>query len=259
MDLDVGLSEHLEGLREALAAFTDEARRAGLDAPVPTTPGWDVRHLVAHQGMVHRWAIGRIAGERVDTRAIENEALALEDPVTWLREGGLRLVTAIQEAPEDLETPVFLDDAPSPRRFWARRQCHETTIHSVDALAAALGRMPRAEDTWITRKMALDGIDELLTGFLSRKSSPLRTEKPVVFGIHPTDVERSWLVHVSAEPPVVERLDEGAPGRWHRHGRADVVLKAPAEVLYLALWNRTDELTAEGLELWRELARVTWT
>jgi hypothetical protein len=186
----------------------------------------------------------------VDTDALEAEGLETSDPLTWLHEGGLRLVSTLQEAPEDLEAPVFLDNAPSPRRFWARRQCHETTIHSIDAQAAALGRMPHAVDTWVTRKMSLDGIDELLRGFLTRERSPLRSADPVRFRIRPTDVDRSWLVHVSSAPPVVE-LD--------KRGHADVVLKAPAEVLYLALWNRTDELTADGFEMWRRLARVTWS
>ena len=64
---------------------------------------------------------------------------------------------------------MFLADAPSPRCFWARRQCHETTIHAVDALSASLGRYPVAADaSWIGTELALDGIDELLTGFLPR-------------------------------------------------------------------------------------------
>jgi uncharacterized protein (TIGR03083 family) len=250
VDLDVGLPEHLEGIREALAAFVDHARRAGLETPVPTTPEWTVRELVAHQGMVHRWAICNVLGEAADPRAFQAEGLAADDPVEWLHEGGLRLVDTLLEAPEDLEALVFLNDAPPPRRFWARRQCHETTIHSVDALAAALGRMPDADDTWVTRKMALDGIDELLTGFLTRTRSKLRSEQEITFGVRPTDVERSWLVRVSTEPPVVER---------NHRGHADVVLEAPAEVLYLALWNRTDELTTDGFEIWRDLARVTWS
>jgi len=34
--------------------------------------------------------------------------------------------------------------------------------------------------------------------------------------------------------------------------------KADAEQLYLALWNRSDEIQAEGFELWRKTAHVTW-
>jgi hypothetical protein len=182
--------------------------------------------------------------------AYEAEGLASADPVTWLHEGGLELVAALQDAPEDLDALVFLNHAPAPRLFWARRQCHETTIHSVDARAAALGRMPRAEETEITRAVALDGIDELLNGFHTREKSRLRSDQPIRFAVRPTDVDASWLVHVSQRPAVVER---------DTHGHADVVLEAPVEVLYLALWNRTDELSTEGLEIWRALAPVTWS
>jgi uncharacterized protein (TIGR03083 family) len=250
VDERVDFSEHLGALREALDGFVDHAHRAGLEARVPTTPGWTVRELVAHQGMVHRWATAMVQGTRVDADSLVAEGLASPDPVLWLREGGHRLITALQEAPEDLEAPVFLNDAPAPRRFWARRQCHETTIHSVDALAAALGRIPHAADTWITRQVALDGIDELLSGFLTRRRSRLRSEQPITFAVRPTDVDASWRVHVTSEPPVVER---------DARGHADVVLEGPAEALYLAVWNRSDEVSVEGFQLWRELARVTWS
>jgi hypothetical protein len=63
---------------------------------------------------------------------------------------------------------VFLNDAPPPRRFWARRQAHETTIHSVDAIAARSQRWPTASDVAIDPLLAADGIDELLMGFITR-------------------------------------------------------------------------------------------
>jgi uncharacterized protein (TIGR03083 family) len=250
VDIDLDFSEYLEGIRGALAAFIDYAHRAGLDAPVPTTPEWNLRQLISHQGMVHRWAIANLRAETPDVAAYEAEGLKAADPVTWLHDGGLRLIKTLQEAPEELDALVFLNNAPPARQFWARRQCHETTIHSVDALAASLGRMPRAEDTEITREVALDGVDELLRGFHTRDKSGLRSEASMRFGIRATDVDRSWVVHVSNKPPVVE---QGS------HENADVVLEAPAEVLYLALWNRTDELTTPGVEMWRHLARVTWS
>ncbi len=165
------LERHLAGVRDALDAFVGHATAAGVDAMVPTTPDWDVRRLVAHQGLVHRWAAATIAGERIDDDAVEREGLEAADPIGWLRVGGQRLLAVIEAAPADLQALVFLADAPAPREFWARRQCHETTIHAVDALAADLGRYPRAADTWIARDLALDGIDELLTGFLPRPRS----------------------------------------------------------------------------------------
>jgi uncharacterized protein (TIGR03083 family) len=245
------LEQHLDGFRQAVDAFVDSASAAGLAAAVPTTPDWDVRRLVAHQGLVHRWATGHLLGQRVDPVEVEEEGLATDDAVAWLRAGADRLASAVESAPDELEALVFLADAPSPKRFWGRRQCHETTIHAVDALSAVLGRYPRAADTWIDREVALDGIDELLTGFLPRPHSRLRAEDPLTIAVLPEDADERWLVAISSQPPVTARGlgDEDA----------DVVLRGSAVALYLTLWNRSDEVADERLELWAESVRVTWS
>jgi uncharacterized protein (TIGR03083 family) len=245
--------QHLEGLRTALVAFVRYVDRAGLAAAVPTTPDWTVRQLVAHQGMVHRWAAAVVRGETVEPEAIERQGRAAADPVEWLREGALEVARAINDAPESLEAPVFLNDAPPARQFWARRQCHETTIHAVDALAAALGRYPKAADTWISTELALDGIDELLTGFITRQRSRLRSEEPTSILVTPTDAGRSWLVRVGPGPATTERDPVvGEP--------AHVVLEGSAVALYLTLWNRSDEVMPAGeWDLWAEGAQVRWS
>ena len=248
---------HLDGLREALLAFVRYADRAGLAAPVPTTPDWTVRQLVAHQGMVHRWAAATIRSQPIDPDVVEREGRQSGDPLEWLRDGAIEVVQAIHDAPEDLDTVVFLRDAPPARPFWARRQCHETTIHAVDALSAALGRLPQADDTWIGRELAVDGIDELLTGFITRGRSRLRAEEPLTIAVRPTDTDRAWLVHVSDRPAVTDRL----PADWS--GEADVALTGPAVALYLTLWNRSDEVVPEGdgdsaWDLWTEGSPIRW-
>jgi uncharacterized protein (TIGR03083 family) len=245
------LEQHLAGVRRAVEAFTGSATTAGLGADVPTTPDWDVRRLLAHQGLVHRWATGHVLGDQVDPDAVEQEGLDSADPVAWLRQGADTLLTAIESAPDDLEAMVFLADAPAPKRFWARRQCHETTIHAVDALSAVLGRYPKAEDTWIESRVALDGIDELLTGFLPRPHSRLRAEDPMTIAVLPEDADARWLVAISELPPVTARGlgDE----------EADVVLRGSAVALYLTLWNRSDEVSDERFELWAESVRVSWS
>jgi uncharacterized protein (TIGR03083 family) len=244
------LEQHVDALRTAVHAFAASAMSAGLEAAVPTTPDWDVRRLVAHQGLIHRWATGHLVGEDVDVGAVEREGLRVSDPVAWLRAGAERLVETLEAAPDDLAALVFLADAPPPRRFWARRQCHETTIHAVDALSALLGRYPRSADTWVTRDVALDGLDELLTGFLPRPGSRLRTDEPMTIAVLPDDADQRWLVAVSNQAPVTARGlgDE----------EADVVLRGSAVALYLTLWNRSDEVTDESLEFWAESARVIW-
>ena len=252
------LPEHLAGLRAAVSAFAAHADRAGLEALVPTCPDWTVRRLLAHQGMVHRWAAASLRGERVDPDAFEQEGLAHGDPVEWLRDGAEALVAGIEAADEDVRTIVFLNDAPPPRRFWARRQCHESTMHAVDALSAALGRRPVAADSWIDPVLARDGIDELLGGFLTRNHSRLRCEDPVTVLVVPTDADESWRLDVSMRPAVCTRRTSA---EVDGDAVADVVLRAPSVALYLALWNRSDEVEAapDLAELWRSQSSVTWS
>lgn len=251
----ISLSGHLEGLREAMVSFVRSAERAGLAAPVPTTPDWTVRQLVAHQGMVHRWSAAMVRGEEVAPAVWDQEGQAAADPLEWLRDGAIEVVSTIVAAPADLEALVFLADAPPARPFWARRQCHETTIHAVDALSAELGRYPVAADAgWIGADLALDGIDELLTGFLPRRFSRLRSEQPRRIVVRPEEGERSWLVELGEEAPVTTRLDGPA------EAEGDVLLEGSAAALYLTLWNRSDEVVPSGdWDLWREGAQVRWS
>jgi uncharacterized protein (TIGR03083 family) len=242
--------QHLAALRDAVSAFARHAQQAGLDVPVPTCPDWTVRRLIGHQGMVHRWATANLRGRTLEIDATERAGRRAPSPVDWLRDGAIDLVGAITSAPDDVQTVVFLNDAPGPRAFWARRQCHETTIHSVDALAAALGRYPTSADTAIDPAVAVDGIDELLAGFMTRNKSRLRSESPMVVGVVAEESPTGWLVEVGPAPAVVTVVpgDEVAD-------RCDVRLEGPAVAVYLTLWNRSDEL--DLVDLWRS-APVTW-
>lgn len=252
MPTELTRTRHLDGLRSAMVAFVRYADRAGPAAPVPTCPDWTVRDLVAHQGMVHRWAAALVRGERdVDPEAFEAAGRADPDPLDWLAKGATELAEVLTAAPADLHAVVFLNDAPAPREFWARRQCHETTVHAVDALAAGLGRWPRPEETWIERDLALDGVDELLGGFLTRPGSRLRCEEDSVLVVSPDDAAEHWLVRLGSRPAVTERVAGPRPP----DADVDWVLDGSAVELYLALWNRTRR---DGLDAWRERAAVTW-
>ncbi|HET8914259.1 MAG TPA: maleylpyruvate isomerase family mycothiol-dependent enzyme, partial [Propionibacteriaceae bacterium] len=180
------IDQYLTAIRSAAERLHDHAAEAGLTAPVPSCPGWDVAALVAHQGMVHRWAAAHVSGDS-DHRTEDSEAAAAAAPdvVAWFDEGVHALTKILSEAPDDLEAMVFLRHAPPPRLFWARRQAHETTIHAVDAQAAALRRLPRPAEIMINDELAADGIDELLRGFLPRRTSRLRSESPYVIEIRP--------------------------------------------------------------------------
>ena len=255
------LTEHLAAVTAAAERLASAAAVAGLETAVPTCPGWSVRDLVAHVGMVHRWATAHASGDSSGldgsaTSSSEARGRGHDDPVAWLREGAANLVAAIRAAPADLEALVFLPDAPPPREFWARRQCHETTVHAVDALSAVLGRTPSAAEADVPTAVALDGIDELLTGFIRRRRSRLRSDEPLGIGVRPRDTDAAWLVEVGSEAPVTTRHTSASlPG-------ADVTFGGTAAQLYLGLWNRGEEIEADDadvLELWRRLVTVSWS
>jgi uncharacterized protein (TIGR03083 family) len=245
------LTRHLDGLRDAMVAFVRHADRAGLQAAVPTCPDWTVRDLVAHQGMVHRWAAALVRGDAdVEPDAFEAEGLAAVDPLEWLRDGVIGLAETLTRAPADTRAVVFLNDAPAPREFWARRQCHETTVHAVDALSAALGRLPRPDETWIETDIAVDGIDELLGGFLTRPRSRLRCDEDATLVVSPDDVPDWWRVDLGPRPAITQRRTGPCePGDWELEGTAVDV--------YLSLWNRTGREDLD--DSWRDRSAVRWS
>jgi uncharacterized protein (TIGR03083 family) len=246
-------AQHLAGLSEAMRAFVRYADRAGVEAPVPTCPDWTVLDLVAHQGMVHRWAAALLRGERPtdeEVDAYEATGRDSEHPLAWLAAGASALAEAVNGAAEDVDALVFLNDAPPARKFWARRQCHETTMHAVDALAASLGRPPRPEEVWIDPELAGDGIDELLGGFLTRPRSRLRCDEDALLVVRPDDLADWWEVGMGPRPAITTRRTTGDEPA----DDADWELTGGAVELYLRLWNRT-----EPPEEWRRLTAVTWS
>ena len=69
-------------------ALADAADRAGLDAAVPTCPDWDVRALLAHVGMVHRWATDHVReGRAAFARRRRADSAPDDDVVEWFRAG----------------------------------------------------------------------------------------------------------------------------------------------------------------------------
>ncbi|MDX3755103.1 maleylpyruvate isomerase family mycothiol-dependent enzyme [Streptomyces mirabilis] len=244
------IPEFVETLDQEGRSLAAAAEQAGPDAKVATCPGWQVRDLVRHTGMVHRWATAFVAegyaAYHPDGGLPELDGAEL---LAWFRDGHRRLVDTLAAAPPDLSCWSFLP-APSPLAFWARRQAHETTIHRVDA-QSALGATP---DT-VTRGFAVDGIDELLRGFHGRPRSQVRSRTPRVLRVRATDVDAVWTVRLSPEPPVSERGATAA-------GDVDCELAGPAAQLYLALWNRLPfpDLTGDTslAALWREKSGVTW-
>lgn len=239
---------YADALADASVVLRDNAARAGLDAPVPTCPGWSVRDLVAHLGMVHRWAGATVRDERVDADAIGRAAYDEPDLLDWLADGVADLLRTLDRAPDDLAAWFFLADPPPAKLAWARRQCHETTIHAVDAMLAATGQLP--DGLWFGPRVAADGIDELLTGFLPRPKVAFRTPTPRRVVVRAGD--DAWTVRLTPEDAATTRGEEPP---------ADPVVRGNPVDLYLALWNRGGQVTETGvplLEAWHAGMTVGW-
>jgi uncharacterized protein (TIGR03083 family) len=246
---------HVAAVLASGKVLRDAAAQAGLDARVPTCSAWDVRQLVTHQGMVHRWAAAHLRRDRAHrTSDSTAEAAAAPDLLAWFSAGVEALVDTLLATPEDAKAMVFLNDAPPPRGFWARRQAHETTIHSADAVAAVLGRWPLAADLSIGAELAVDGIDELLHGFITRGKGKLRSPAPFTISVSTTDTGDAWSMRIAEDSLTTT---EGAAGD------AAAAFTGTATQLYLGLWNRGEEMAVRGraelLDLWRAQVRIRWS
>lgn len=247
------IAEHLKSLVVEGRLLADAAQEAGPGAPVPTCPGWQVRHLLRHTATVHTWAAAFVTEGHTSYVPDAGEP-DLDGPelLDRFREGHRLLVDALESAPADLECWSFFA-APSPLAFWARRQAHETTVHRIDAESARGGALSP-----VAAAHAVDGVDELLRGFHAGPRSKVRSAAPRTLRVRATDAAAVWTVRLSAEPPQTVREDAAVA-----QSPADCEWSGTAEELYLSLWNRLPltALTVTGdpelAVLWRENSAVT--
>ncbi|MBK8445973.1 MAG: maleylpyruvate isomerase family mycothiol-dependent enzyme [Micropruina sp.] len=243
-----------EGIGDATAVLRNNANSAGLGAAVPTCPGWTMLDLLTHQGMAHRWAAASLRHEQPRPDAeVEAEATAAADLLQWLDDGMVELLNALASAPEDLDLPFFLPEAPPARQAWARRQCHETTIHGVDAMAARLGRVPRPDELWFAPALARDGIDELLLGFAPRRRYNPKADAATSIAVVTDDGLGAWTI---------ELTPEGCTARAGADADAPTRVSGSARAVYVGLWNRGEDVRVEGnpepLQSFLQQLRVAW-
>jgi uncharacterized protein (TIGR03083 family) len=190
-----------------------------------------------------------------------------DELVEWFAAGVSDLVSTLRAASPELACWTFLA-APSPLAMWSRRQAHETAVHRVDAELAAGWPV-----TAFPVPFAADGIDELLTAFITRPHGRLRSPMPVTLQVRCTDTPAEWLVRIGPDGVTTEAAAGEGGGGGESGGRdaaaagraADCTVGGTAGDLYLALWNRKEAggLTAEGdrgvLDLFLDRVHIRWS
>jgi uncharacterized protein (TIGR03083 family) len=190
-------------LIEQNEAFAETVRGAEPATPVPTCPGWTLKHLVRHVGRGDRWA-AQIIGDRLtgylDLREVRNGKPPddADGTIDWLRGGAQCLVEAVDRVGAD--TPVWTFLGPRPAAWWIRRRLHEATVHRADA-AIALGR-----DYQLSPELGADGLTEWLERVVAETGSPLDDGQTLL--LHATDTGDVWLLQGGNELALSrERVD----------------------------------------------------
>ncbi len=208
----------VDRLRENLAADVGRLREVAEDmtALVPTCPGWIVEDLVRHVADGYLRAVSRIG---------PHGSGGPQPPIargkhSWiLLDWAYASLTAKFEACERAARASGSGWPDPAVGSWIRRAAHETAIHRVDAERAC-----PAPVCPIDQDQALDGIDEVLTVFLSQGSRspglaaalPGRIRPPVLVAA----AGQGWLVRITPAGVAVDGADPAAPAGRHRPGRS---------------------------------------
>ena len=217
-------AEHVEAIRAETDHLVVAAEIAGLGAPVPSCPGWDVTDLLAHIGTVQRWSAG-IVERRATEREYPADVGRPEDPAAlpdWVRAGAEHLVAVCAATPPDVELWTF--PGPGPARFWFRRQAHEVALHRVDAELAAGAPRP------IDGALARDGLDEFFDVVVAFRLRDRMVGAGETVHLHRTDGDGEWLVRLGPDGPGVARV----------HEKGDVAARGAASDLLCAVRGRID-------------------
>jgi uncharacterized protein (TIGR03083 family) len=223
--------DYLTAIRADAASLSEAARAAGLDAMVPSCPGWQVSRLLGHVGRVHRWCtlvVQQSPGREPDLMKETEHPPAGPEILPWFEAGADALVDALGTI--DPDAPGWAWGADQHLRFWPRRMAHETAVHRWDAQLAA-GSPQR-----IDGDLAVDGIDECFDNLAFRRSGSSPTGSGETIHLHCTDRLGEWLLRLTPEGVEITR----------EHAKGDVAARATASDLELFLVGR---LSPEAVEV----------
>ena len=213
----------LEQVR-AESARLGEVARMGLQAPVPSCPGWTVDDVVRHVAMVYAHKVEVLKlGARPDPWPPDFSA---RETLEWYDEARAALIGALEAAGTETETWTF-NPRDTTSAFWHRRMAHESAVHRID--------VEQAHDvvTPIDPDLALDGIDEVLYPNLGGPWwEEGDTEYPIDATLRITAAGRSWTITADATSIDIQQDAEGEV--------AAEIFGDPTPI-YLWMWGRVGE------------------
>ena len=208
----------------AESARLGEVGRLGLEAAVPSCPGWTVDSVLRHVALVyvHKVEVLRLGAL---PKPWPPDVSGLET-LEWYDEARAAIVQALEKAGTSLETWTF-NPRDTTSAFWYRRMAMESVVHRIDVEQA------HAVVTPIDAELALDGIDELLYPNLAGPWwEEGDTEHPVDATVRITAAGRSWTIR--ADSTSVE-VTQGA------EGEAAAEIFGDPTAVYLWLWGRAGD------------------
>lgn len=237
--------DYLQAIRSDGQAVLDAGRK-GLDPGVPSTPGWTVRDVIAHLGVVHRQK-AHIVRELLVDEAPEREIAPEDDGLLeWFAEG-LHELTSVLSVADPATHVTTWHEVDQTVGFWIRRMAHETVIHRVDA------ELGHGSVTPVNRILGADGVDEVLNVFMDGYPPWAEvTRSPVVVRLESEG--RSWNVRflswAGTSPNSGKAFEDKAGIELIEDGTSSpsAVVRGPGDSLDLFLWGRgsADGLVTEG-------------
>ncbi len=215
--------DHIADVERDGHALLSAARAAGLDAPVPSCPGWDVRRLLSHTTKVlERTAL--LTREGLDAPPGRDAYVPFpDDDGAYARFGSAvdEVVAALTDADPAASCWNFTGEDANVG-FWQRRMANEVAVHRWDAEGAA------GTEGTIDAERGTDGIDEMLTVLLPYVAAQRELALDASVHLHSTDVDGEWLTV----------FHDGVPTTTREHAKGDLAVRGPAGALFLWASNR---------------------
>jgi len=213
-------NRYIEAIRTHGYRLADGAEAAGLDAVVPSCPGWTVADLVGHADTVCQFWAAIASGALADPADFVPRP---DVPPAGVLDGFRAEVDALAGglAPLDPAQPCWTWTDDHTVGFVQRRLAHELAVHGWDATAA------RGQGIPIEADLAVDGVDEYLDVFVPTNAA--HADGAALSGhLHATDADGEWVVATGDGAWRVERA----------HAKGDVAIRGTASDLVALLWGR---------------------